>query len=124
MNDEELGRKLARTLNQAAAQLRPEIVERLAGARRQALSKAASRKRVWNLAWTTGSQSTFHGLNWHRFWVPVAALILLVASVMYWQTASYESEVAAIDAALLADDLPVHAYTDHGFGAWLKTSLH
>lgn len=120
MNEQEFGRKLARTLNQAAAQLRPDIVERLAGARRQALSKAGSRKRVF--AWPSGGLSVRHELS--RRWVPVAAIILLVASLAFWQSTSHESEVAAIDAALLADDLPVHAYTDNGFGAWIKTSSH
>jgi hypothetical protein len=124
MNEEELARKLTRTLNQAAEQLRPDIVERLAGARRQALSKAGSRKRVWNFAWAASSHSSQQGVHWHRFLAPIAALILLIASVIYWQITSHESEVAAIDAALLADDLPVDAYTDKGFGAWVKTSSH
>jgi hypothetical protein len=116
MNEEQFGREIARTLNQAAAQLRPDIVERLAGARRQALSKAGSRKRVFG--WL-GSEARPE-LTWR--WLSVAAVILAVASVAYWQSASYENQVAEIDAALLADDLPVHAYTDNGFGAWIKTS--
>jgi Protein of unknown function (DUF3619) len=122
MNEQELGRKLARTLNQAAADLRPDIVERLAGARRQALSKAGSRKRVGRFPWAGAGLSMRHELSWR--WVTVAAVILAVASVAVWQSAPHENEVAAIDAALLADDLPVHAYTDNGFGAWIKTSSH
>lgn len=120
MNEQELGRKLARTLHQAAADLRPDIAERLAGARRQALSKAGSRKRVF--AWASGGLSMRHELSWR--WAPVAAVILAVASVAFWQSGSHENEVAEIDAALLAGDLPVHAYTDNGFGAWIKTSSH
>lgn len=30
------------------------------------------------------------------------------------------SELSRIDSALLADDLPINAYTDKGFNAWLK----
>jgi hypothetical protein len=32
------------------------------------------------------------------------------------------TEQSAVDSALLADDLPIGAYTDKGFDAWLRSA--
>lgn len=52
----------------------------------------------------------------------IAALILGMVGTYYWNTYEDADENAAIDSALLADDLPVDAYSDQGFHAWLNTS--
>jgi len=61
-----------------------------------------------------------------RWWVPASAVALAVAALMYVQTLNQHSmltpnhELGALDAGILADDLPIDAYLDKGFDAWLE----
>ena len=53
----------------------------------------------------------------------MAALLALAIGVMgtyYWNNFQQAAENEEIDSALLADDLPINAYLDHGFHAWLE----
>ena len=50
------------------------------------------------------------------------ALVAGVTSYAYWQADRSIAELEVIDSALLADDLPIAAFTDRGFDAWLKSS--
>lgn len=97
MNEQEFGRKIAEVLDESASALPAHTLQRLTTARRAALGKA--RNSSWPLA------------N-YRSWVPAAALALAVAATAFWQILPQESEVAEIDVALLAGDLPVYAYVD------------
>lgn len=45
-----------------------------------------------------------------------------VAGVSYWTELEQVAETEEVDTALLADELPINAYLDRGFDAWLKTS--
>jgi hypothetical protein len=40
----------------------------------------------------------------------------------YWQIAIQGNDNAEIDASLLSGELPIDAYLDSGFEAWLKRS--
>lgn len=58
-------------------------------------------------------------------WLPAAALVLGLCAILYWGAA--RKDVQPVDpnddAALLADELPVPAYTDQKFfDSWLKRS--
>ena len=58
-------------------------------------------------------------------WLPVAALVLGICAILYWGTVTDAPAPDAndVDAALLADDLPVPAYTDQKFfDSWIKRS--
>ena len=58
-------------------------------------------------------------------WLPTAAFVLGVCAILYWGTAreAPPPDSTDIDAALLADDLPVPAYTDQKFfDSWLNRS--
>ena len=53
----------------------------------------------------------------------LAAVLLLAAglvSIYSWQQEQRAADVEELDAQLLADDLPIDAYLDRGFEAWLK----
>jgi hypothetical protein len=39
---------------------------------------------------------------------------------LHWQQTQRLAEIEEIDAELLTDDLPIDAYLDRGFEAWLK----
>jgi hypothetical protein len=49
-------------------------------------------------------------------------LVLGMLGVTYWQIAMQGNDIAEIDASLLSDELPISAYLDSGFDAWLKRS--
>jgi hypothetical protein len=54
-----------------------------------------------------------------RIW-PVVALVGGIAVIAYWENLQRSAELADIDAAMLSDDLPLNAYLDHGFNAYLS----
>ena len=42
------------------------------------------------------------------------------SGIAYWEDQQRTAELADIDAAMLSDDLPLNAYLDHGFNAYLS----
>jgi hypothetical protein len=55
-----------------------------------------------------------------RFVLPVAILSVAFAATYAWQQRQRAAEVEELDALLLSSDLPIDAYLDQGFAAWLK----
>ena len=49
-------------------------------------------------------------------------LVLSLLGVTYWQLVTQSNDIAEIDVSLLTDDLPINAYLDNNFEAWLKRS--
>ena len=47
-------------------------------------------------------------------------MVLSVTGIYTWQQSQRLAEIEEIDAELLTDDLPIDAYLDRGFEAWLK----
>ena len=47
-------------------------------------------------------------------------LLLSLIGVTYWQTAMQSMDIADIDASLLTSELPINAYLDSDFEAWVK----
>lgn len=110
-----------------------DVVERLRASRVQALQKrkrpvtvaVGSTSSAWSRA---GSALTLGGGGGTSGWWMMLAsgipVLALVAGIMFMGAAQEESgtnEVAEVDAALLADDLPPAAYADPGFVQFLKT---
>ena len=120
MNEEHFGYKIRQHLNRGLHELRPETAARLATAREAAL--ACQRQTVsQSMLATVGSfaQQHFDSLRVKQL---VSALALLVGVVFsaYWVADQRVTELGALDSALLTDDLPISAFTDKGFDAWLK----
>ena len=55
--------------------------------------------------------------------LPVALLILGALTANSWYQSQRVEEIVEIDAAVLIGELPIDAYLDTGFSAWLKSSL-
>jgi len=55
-----------------------------------------------------------------RVIVPVLALGIALAVTVSWGQKQRAAEVEELDALLLSSDLPIDAYLDRGFEAWLK----
>lgn len=47
-------------------------------------------------------------------------LLAGIAGIAYWENQQHTAELADIDAAMLSDNLPLNAYLDHGFNAYLS----
>lgn len=55
-----------------------------------------------------------------RVLLPTLLLIAGLGSIYSWQQEQRAADVEEIDAQLLTDVLPIDAYLDRGFEAWLK----
>jgi hypothetical protein len=122
MNELHFVYKVRQHLNLGLHNLRPETLDRLAAARESALAHQKQTVSQSVLA-TAGSFVQFH-LDNLRFKQLLAALSLLLCIVFstFWIADQRVTELGAIDTALLADDLPIGAFTDKGFAVWLKHS--
>lgn len=127
MNERDLAGKIVRHLDSAADGLSAETLARLQVARRNALARYAEvREPASGIARAGELAARLVGGRWlaPRHLVATAALILGLLGVVYWQaTPNHAGELAEIDAGLLTDELPINAYLDKGFDAWLKRPL-
>jgi hypothetical protein len=131
MNEQHLANRIRQALNHGthATRFSPRILERLRKARELALE----RQRVAPLGqveqaldWATVSESgvlgRFGGVGGFslRFILPTVLMVAGVIAVYTWQQERRAAEAEELDAQLLTDDLPIDAYLDRGFEAWLK----
>ena len=122
------GLKVAARLSAGAAELPHDISERLRISRVQAVAK----RKVNQLAGATsvlssgGSAVLGAGDEDLGWWgrvvsaLPLIALAIGLVTINAVQNENSAKELAAIDAALLVDDLPPAAYADPGFAQFIK----
>ena len=121
MNEDHFAFKVRQHLNRGLHELSPETVDRLAAARQSALSCQKQSVSLSILA-MAGSFVQYHFENLRIKQVLTAlAFLLCVVFSTYWMAERNVDELGEIDSALLADDLPIGAFTDRGFNAWLKS---
>ena len=121
----ELAREIVQYLEDGVDQLEPRVRERLAAARRTALSHYREQPApVLGLAWAGQAAVwlTEHTARSTRLLIAVAALAALTAGVAHWQSTGPANGLAGIDFGVLNDELPINAYLDKGFDSWLKRS--
>jgi len=125
--EDQFGQQVARALSVNLDQMPYEVQERLRAARMRAV---AARRVAPILVTRTETQHSGDGTltlgsPW-KGWTPLASLFpiaLLLVGLFTINLVLDEyraNEVAEVDAALLTDDLPPHAYTDPGFLQFLK----
>ena len=119
--------KVRHALNENVEALPAATVDRLSAARKIALSRKKKDAPIRVLA-TQGVLAGHAGAFFEQplSWIGrlgVAAPLLLGAAIFVgmYQSAQQQriSELADIDAAVLSDELPLSAYVDHGFNAYL-----
>jgi hypothetical protein len=131
MNSQELdfAYKVRHALNENLDNLLPSTVERLASARKMALStkKQDVPKREFV---TQGKFAGYVGdyiskpFSWiGRLGMAVPLIVLASGLVTIYQVEQQQriSDLAEIDALVLSDELPLSAYLDHGFNAYLAS---
>ena len=120
MNEQQFANKLRHALNRGLA-----VDKRVAGRLRAARERALARQRTEPasaLAWADHALVLLGG--WRgvaaRVVLPFAVLLAVVLGGQAWQQNQRLAELVEIDAQLLTDELPIDAYLDRGFQAWLK----
>lgn len=126
-DDINLAYKLRHALNENLDALPASTTERLAAARALALSRkkpdaAAPAKKDWRRSWfDVDTLFSSAGLGRIAVAVPVLALVIGLGGVYQYEQQQQIAELAELDAAVLADELPLTAYLDHGFNAYLES---
>ncbi|MDQ7968486.1 MAG: DUF3619 family protein [Oxalicibacterium faecigallinarum] len=123
--------RLRHALDERTHELPENVRERLSSARKIALShkKSSVEAPVAVLQPAmVGRTSAFrqqgeeHGFAWlgrMSVLVPLAALVFGIVGIYQYEQHQQMLELAAIDAEVLTDDLPLSAYLDHGFDAFV-----
>ena len=126
-----MGVRLAGVLSARSQALPHDITERLRFAREKALTIArqsraqpAGGAAVVGIS-SAGSATLGSFLPWWQRAASVLPLLVLVAGLVMidnWAVREQVLAAAEIDAQLLSDDLPPAAYSDPGFGEYLRNS--
>jgi hypothetical protein len=125
MNEQQIAYRIKQCLNRGLELDAGKLV-RLKAAREQALARQRVESGVPVLAWAgnligkSGGASTLVP----RVLLPMAVLILGLIAINHWRDSQLAAEIEEIDAAVLTGDLPLDAYLDKGFDAWLKHSSY
>jgi hypothetical protein len=128
MNNEcEIAKKITAYLDRGADGLKSGTAYRLQVARREALAALAEPERAAELALAgvggaSESPGKRHVLADARVWIGVLLIVGAALYFQYWQSVQQVREIEETDAAILTSDLPIEAYLDRGFPAWLKHS--
>ncbi len=121
MNEQDLGTRLVKVLDEDLRTLDPRIVHRLGEVRSAALSRAARHAPV--LVTASGPTSASSGAQPANAMILTLALLVLLAmlGMVLWYQTAFPPESIEVD--LLADEVPPNAYLDRGFQQWLSGSL-
>lgn len=132
MNEPAFAGRVCRALDAGLDQLPDRIDERLAAARGAALARLPDASGRAAPCAPAGSRrpvderpASGDDPGWLRWLpVPVATMVLAVGllGVWHWSDMRRAQELAALDVAILADDLPLSAYADKGFGVYLRNT--
>jgi hypothetical protein len=129
MNEQHFGRRIKETLDQGL-QLPRAHEERLARARELALARQRVAAPMAVFAGMDGLLRLGPSQIAARILFPLLALGTGIGSVAYYHQyqqaqlaqARQAAEIEEIDASLLTGELPIKAYLDEDFQAWLKRS--
>ena len=116
--------KVRHALNEQLDHLPASTVDRLASARKIALSRKKSQPvamRLLQRAFAGGGNSATEVslLNKMGVAIPLLALVVGLAGIYQVEEEQRIAEIAELDAAVLSDELPLTAYMDEGFNAYL-----
>lgn len=122
MNEPEIGGKVARLLDLGLDDIKQSTLNQLQSARRASLESYHMAEGTVAVGRGASARS---GHDWYLKTGKLLSLITLLfalASIVYWQALHQSDENEEIDIMLLVDDLPINAYLDNEFDAWLDPS--
>lgn len=124
MNEIKFANKVRQALNEGS-RVDTRIAERLRGARERAIANRKPEREpalAWARSTAVGVIGGFGGFGGFslRLLLPTVLLVAGLATIYSWQQDQRAADVEELDAQLLTDDLPIDAYLDRGFEAWLK----
>jgi hypothetical protein len=127
-SDEDFAKKITTYLDQGAAGLKAGTAYRLQFAREQALARIGDPKRAPAAALAgsyafAGSGTAGGGRGFWasgKLWLGIVLIVVASLSYQQWQAYQQQLDIEETDAAILSSDLPIDAYLDRGFQAWLK----
>lgn len=126
MNELNFGMKVRQALNEglrADAGVPPRVAGRLRAARERALEARKPELEAQPALEVAGNAlgrlGGLGGLSL-RVLLPVAVVLAGLFGIYTWQQEQRAADVEEIDTRLLTDDLPLDAYLDKGFEAWLR----
>ncbi len=123
MNEQQFGHKIKQCLNKDLA-WNAKVLVRLKSARESALTNQCVTRPIHLL--TLPSKATIMMLPSKaldsRLLLSGLILTLGLLATSYWYQKQQAEETVEIDSAVLTGDLPIDAYLDKGFNAWLKRS--
>lgn len=124
-NEQQTAYRIRQVLNRGL-DLDAGKLARLKAARERALARQRVEAPSFVLAWADNVIGRFGGNASvvPRMLLPMAVLILGLTAINQWRDSQVAAEIEEIDAAVLTGDLPLDAYLDKGFDAWLKRSSH
>ena len=130
MNEQQLAAKIRPALD-AGLGLSPAILARLEAARERALAGRV----VGAMAPATAARGGTRPIGgpagtWAQVGLSLACLLVALGGVHLWQearqaaaaNAQITEEIVEVDTRVLTGDLPIKAYLDEDFQAWLKQS--
>lgn len=120
-SEQDIAHSIKQHLDRGASELPPETIAKLAAARQRALEAYQAQPQA-DYAWAgTGHSAPRHGLfAGPRFWGATAVIAL--ALLLLVNSNRQRDEPPASDANLFVAELPIDAYLDNGFEAWLERS--
>lgn len=123
MNEQQFGESIRQTLNQGIT-ISPAMRTRLRASRRIAVEKQmfTETQSVFSWAGNMGDTETRSRSLLSAFLLPALILAIGLFAVSSWYGTRQAEETVEIDTAVLTGDLPIDAYMDKGFGAWLRHS--
>ena len=125
MNEQQIAHRIRQHLNRGL-DLDAGKLARLKAARESALARqrVESRAPAFSLADNVIGRLGGPSSLIPRVLLPMAALILGLIAISQWRESQVALEIEEIDTAVLTGELPLDAYLDKGFDAWLKRSSH
>jgi hypothetical protein len=119
--------KVRHALNENLDNLPASTADRLASARKMALSRKKNesplRVAAARYAFAGGANGLFgNSFSWLArmgMAIPVVVVAIGLVGIYQMEEARRIKETADIDVAVLSDELPLTAYADHGFNAYL-----
>lgn len=119
--------RVRQALNENLDVMPASTAHRLAAARKAAVARKKQERGLRLLAWRAMPAGAGAGASGSHPWLaaiaatlPALALVAGLTGIFHFVEQRRIADVAAMDAEMLADELPLSAYLDNGFNAFLS----